>query len=386
LARDTGEASQPRRAEECWTWIWRGSLTVALALHGWILFGHSELRGGADLLPHLRLIQQMAEAPELRSVYAPAYHAIGALLSPLVGLALFPKFFAFAAAAAYLLGFRFFQRGAGLPTACAALFAFAPYTLALSRCIPKTEVAGYALAFVALGMLARRRYVATALILALCFWVHTAAAILLGIAGGVWALASRDARGLAALAAGTLGFAPLLVAHVAAGCSPAEALLLSENDYLRATSAWSSAGVWDVILMLASPVALLLAALGAPALWRRHVPAAAVCAVLVVLYLNELWLSPLEMRSALDLLRGLSVLSLPLAVAGGFALEAQRRTGPWLVLAAGLWALLCLPTALPRACHVREVSLAELRGLEVSRCTFRWHGPAIQRPARRAPR
>jgi hypothetical protein len=363
-----------------WTRLWRVGFAGALAVHAWLLFGRPGLWGGADLLPHLRLIELMGEAPALRTVYAPAYHALGALLAPLVGLALYPKLFALGAAAAYMAGFRFFQRAAGLPTASSVLFAFSPYAFSLTWCIPKTEAAGYALAFVALGLLARRRYVATALALAGSFWIHTAASIFLGIAGGVFSLASRDVRGIAALAAGTLGFAPLFLAHVAAGCSPAEALMLSANDYLRATAAWSSAGVWDVVVLLASPLAVILAVVGAPALRRRNLPAAAVCAVLAVLYLNELWLSPFAMRSALDLLRGLSVLAFPLAVAGGCALEARPRVAPWLVAAAGLWAVFCVATVLPRSCHVRPVALSELRDLEVARCTFRWHGPAIVRP------
>jgi hypothetical protein len=197
----------------------------------------------------------------------------------------------------------------------------------------------------------------------------------------VWALATRDWRGIAALAAGTLGFAPLLVIHVAAGCSPAEALLLSKNDYLRATTAWSSAGVWDVIVMLASPLAVVLAGLGARLLPGRSHAAAAVCAVLGVLYLNELWLAPFATRTSLDLLRGLSVLSFAVAVAGGVALEARARAGPWLLACCALWALLCLPTAVPRSCHVREVSIDELRDLSVARCTFRWQAPAAQRRA-----
>jgi hypothetical protein len=356
-----------------------------MAVHAWLSFTRPGLYGGADLLPHLRLIELMGESPALRNVYAPAYHVLGALVSPLVGLDLFPKLFAFAAAGASMAAFRYFQRGAALPTASSALFAFSPYAFSLSWCVPKTEVAGFALAFVALGLLARRRYAATALVLAVTFWVHTAASIFLGIAGGVWALASRDPRGIAALAMGTLGFVPLLLAHVMAGCSPAEALMLSENDYLRATSAWSSLAIWDQIVLLASPLAVALAGLGAPDLWRRNRPAGALCAALVVLYLNELWLSPLAMRSALDLLRGLSVLAVPVAVAGGFALERWRRAGPWLIGAAALWVLLCMPSVLPRSCRVREVSLAELSGLEVDRCTFRWRGPAIRRGLRFAP-
>ncbi|UCE85209.1 MAG: hypothetical protein JSU66_12780, partial [Deltaproteobacteria bacterium] len=57
---------------------------LALGVHAALLLRTAELRGGADLVPHLRLIQWMAESPALRSVYAPAYHIVGAALDPLV--------------------------------------------------------------------------------------------------------------------------------------------------------------------------------------------------------------------------------------------------------------------------------------------------------------
>ena len=71
-------------------WFW-GSAAAALGLHAWLLFGGDGLRGGADIQPHLRLVQLMGEAPGLRSIYPPAYHALGALVSPWLGLAVFPK-------------------------------------------------------------------------------------------------------------------------------------------------------------------------------------------------------------------------------------------------------------------------------------------------------
>ena len=42
----------------------------ALAIHLTLLASPPTIRGGADMLPHLRLIQQMAESPDLRNVYA----------------------------------------------------------------------------------------------------------------------------------------------------------------------------------------------------------------------------------------------------------------------------------------------------------------------------
>jgi hypothetical protein len=330
----------------------------------------------------------MGEAPGLRTVYAPAYHVHGALLNPLLGLASYPRAFALLAAACWIAGFRFFQRASRLPDASAALFALSPYGFALTWCVPKVEMVGYALAFVGLGLLARRRYVLLALSLAATFLLHTASAIFLGLAGGIFALASRDVRGLLALAAGSFGFLPLLGAHVAAGCSPAQALMLSENDYLRASAAWSSFGAWDVILVLANPFALGLGALGARALWRTDRPLAVLCGVLVLVYLNELWLSPFETRTSLDLLRGLSVLAVPTAAAAGVALRARPRALRWMLGLCAVWSLAAVLLVVPRSCHVRAVDLDELRGLRVARCSFRWQGPGVRRlaPTRRPER
>lgn len=369
----------------CFDWTFWSCAAGAIALHALLLFGAPELRGGGDLLPHLRLIQLMGEAPALRNVYAPAYHVLGALVSPLSGIALYPKVFALAAAAAWIAAFRFFQRALELPSASSALFALAPYSFALSSSPPKVEVLGYATAFLALGLLARRRYAVLAAVTAVAFWVHTASALFLGIAAGVFALAGRDLRGLAALAVGSLGATPLLAAHLAAGCTPMQALMLSKNDYLRATADWSSAQVWDVICVLASPIAVILAALGARLLWRHSRSLAVTCAVLVALYLNELWLARFETRSSLDLLRGLSVLAFPVAIAAGLALRERPRVLPWALALCGLWAVGATVWVVPRTFHTREFSLSELRQLRVARCTFRWQGPAIQRPRRSRP-
>jgi hypothetical protein len=154
--------------------------------------------------------------------------------------------------------------------------------------------------------------------------------------------------------------------------------MLSEADYLRATARWSSLGLLDLIVLLASPLALALALLGARPLGARSRPTAAVCAVLLVLYGNELWLSPFATRSTLDLLRGLPLLAVPVSIAGGLALEARPRAGPWLLAACALYAVFSVALLVPRACHVRAIALDELRELQVARCAFRWRGPAIQ--------
>jgi len=250
------------------------SAVGALCVHAALIFSGSGIRGGADLQPHLHLMQQMAEAPGLRTVYAPFYHALGALIFPWVGLAATTKLFAFAAAAALIAGFRCFQRAAALPDMAAAVFAWSPYTFALSGCTPKVEVAGYALAFFALGLLLRRRYTALALALAATFLVHTAAALFLGLGAGVLALARGDRRALLALLAGTAAATPLLLAHLAAGCSVAEALMFSPGDYLRDPKAGGTLALWDRVLVFAGPIAVVVAAVGAPVLWRRNRPVA----------------------------------------------------------------------------------------------------------------
>ena len=103
------------------TLVFRVCAGVAVLLHLLVIFGNPGLHGGEDLVPHLRLIELMGEAPGLHNVYAPAYHVLGALLSPLTGLALYPRLFALLGALALMAGFRVFQRAAGLPSASSAV-------------------------------------------------------------------------------------------------------------------------------------------------------------------------------------------------------------------------------------------------------------------------
>lgn len=366
-------------------WLFRISAALALALHAVVVFGSPGLHGGEDLVPHLRLVELAGEAPGLHNVYAPAYHALGALLGPHVGAAAYPRLFAFLSAAALLAGYRYFQRSAGLPAASAALFCFAPYLFSLSWCIPKIEAAGYAGTLVGLGLLARGRHVPVSLVLAATFLVHTAAALLLGLAGGVLALARRDARGLAALGAGTLLASPLFAAHLAAGCNVREAFLFSRDDYLREALPWSFAADPASLGLLAGPVLVALALLGAKDLFLRHRAVAITCAALALVYLNEVWLRPFGIGTTLDLRRGLTVLAIPVATSAGVALAARPR---WIVpgaVVSGLFAVWAGAFVVQRSCYVRPVGLAEIRGLEVQRCVFRWSGPAY-RPGGRAER
>jgi hypothetical protein len=351
----------------------RLSAAGALALHAMLLFATEGIHGGADLRPHLRLLQQMAEEPALRTVYAPAYHALGAIFEPWFGLAGVTKLFAFAAAAALIAGFRSFQRAAGLPDLASALFAWSPYAFALTWCIPKAEAAGYALAFAGLGWLLGKRYFAAAAALSATFFVHTAAALVFGLCGGVIALARRDHRALIALAAGSLGATPLFAAHLSAGCSFAETFLFSSGDYLRPAAGGSSLTRLARIAILAGPIGVLAGAIGAPALWRRNRPVALMCVTAFALYWNELWLAPFGMGSTLNLLRGLTLLAFAVAIPAGFALEARRQLAPWILAACALWAGASSLFIVPNSCYTQTFTSAEIRATSVERCSFRWH-------------
>lgn len=353
---------------------------LALALHAVLGFGREGIWGGGDLLPHLRLMELTRSEPGLHNTYAPAYHGLGAVLAPLLGLQLYTRLFGLAAAVLSIAGFRAFQRAAGLPDAAAALFALTPYLLSLSWCTPRVEAAGYGLLLLGLAALLRERPRWAALALAATFAVHTASALLFGLAGGVLCLARRDGRGLAALAVGTLLASPLVLAHLAAGCSFAEALLFAPGGYARSLREDLVPPNWPWLLPLLNPVAALAALLGAAALWRRQRAVAILCGVLVLLYLNNLWLAPLGRRTLVTLLRGLSLLAIPVTVSAGIFAARSPRTRLWVIGLSAAWALFASVAVVPRACFVRQIDPAELRGVEVERCSFRWRQSRAFRP------
>lgn len=361
------------------------SAAGALALHAALLLITDGVHGGGDLKPHLRLIQLMGEEPGLRSVYAPAYHLLGALASPLVGLGAYSEWFAWGSALALIASFRMLQRASGLPDTCAALFAWSPYLFALTRCLPKVEAAGYAIALVGLALLLSRRHVGVALCLVGAFAVHTAAALLLGLIGGVLALSRREPRALAALAAGTLLALPLPLAHVADGCTWAQALLFSHADYLRGAPRSYELAHWGRVLLLANPIALVAAGCGARALWQQQRGVALVSGLIVLLYLNELWLAPFGGRTTLDLMRGLTLLAIPLALAGGVALADRPALAKGVVAASALLALATSLFVVPAACVSKPIDVAEIQSFSVDRCVFRWRyrQPRLRRGTQR---
>jgi hypothetical protein len=329
----------------------------------------------------------VATSPGLYNPYAPAYHWLGAALAPALGLALYCKVFALGAALLLIAGFRSFQRAADLPDACTAVFALTPFLLSLSWCLPRVEAAGYGLLLFGLGFLLRGRWWALAAALAACFWVHTAAALLFGLTAGILALARRDARALAALALGSLGALPLLLAHLGAGCSFAQALLFAEGGYARSLGEELVPANWPWLAPLANPLALLAAAAGARATWRRSRPLAWFAAALVALWASNLWLAPFGLRTLVTPLRGLSVLAIPVAISAGIWCAARpRRELALLGLSAAFAALAC-PLVVPHACYVRRISLEELEGVHVTRCQFLWQAaPHADQPPRSAPR
>jgi len=352
--------------------VFRASAAGALSLHALLLLRVGGIHGGADLQAHLRLIELMAENPGIHSVYAPAYHVIGAWLEEWIGLAAFTRVFAFAAAAALIAGFRSFQRAANLPDYASALFAWSSYLFALSWCTPKVEAAGYALAFWAFGRMLERRYALVGLALAGAFVVHTGAALFLGLCGGILALARRDWRGVAALAAGCAVASPLFAAHLAAGCSVAETFLFSSGDYLRQVQR-SGIETWPRVAILCGPIAVATAALGARSLWDRNRPVAILCASVVALYLNQLWLAPFGIGTTLDLLRGLTVLAFASAIPAGVALSLRPRLAPLVLGASIAWAGASAFYTIPDSCFVRSFDEAEVGRVSVDRCRFRWH-------------
>lgn len=348
------------------------SVAGALTLHAWLLATSDGIVGGGDLKPHLRLIQQMAESPGLRNVYAPAYHGIGAAFTQLFPLDVYPKLFAWLSMATLVAAFYRFQRALALPDMATVLFAWSPYHFALTTCLPKIEVAGYAICLLGLSFLFERRPRALALALTAAFWVHTSSALVLGYAAGVIALARRDTQSISALAVGTLLAAPLPLTHVLAGCSFPEALLFSHGDYLRSAIRENPLASIRHIALLANPIALVAAILGTKALVQYHRSLAVGCFAMVLLYTNELWLAPFNIRTTLDLTRGLTLLSIPLSLAGGLALGAHPRNAFAAVIGSIALAGTAIAWAIPTTCVSKPVDIATIDALSVDRCQFRW--------------
>ncbi len=363
--------------------LW-GCIGLAVLLHVLLIFGRDGLWGGGDLVPHLRLIQTVATSPGLYNPYAPAYHWLGAALVPALGFELYTKFFALGAALLLIAGFRSFQRAAALPDASTAIFSLTPFLLSLSWCVPRVEAAGYGLLLFGLGFLVRARHVALALTLAACFSVHTASALLFGLAAGSLALARRDTRALVALAIGSLGVLPLVIVHLGAGCTLAQAFLFAQGGYARSLDEALLPPNWPWLVPLANPLALLAAALGARETWRRSRPLAWFCAALVALYTTNFWLAPFDLRTLVTPLRGLSVLAIPVAISAGIWSAARRRRELVMLSLCAALAVISCRFVVPHACFVRPIALTEIDGVYVDRCEFLWRAAPAATPVRAA--
>jgi hypothetical protein len=120
---------------------------------------------------------------------------------------------------------------------------------------------------------------------------------------------------------------------------------------------------------------------GAPLLWRQQRPVALTGGVIIALYLNELWLAPFGARTTLDLMRGLTVLAIPVSLAGGMAVAASPRWAGAVIAACAVWAIGAAALVVPDSCSVRPIRLVEIDSLRVDRCTFRWKAPRQAHPA-----
>jgi hypothetical protein len=136
------------------------------------------------------------------------------------------------------------------------------------------------------------------------------------------------------------------------------------------------------VAILAGPIGVLSALLGAPRLWREHRAAAALAATIVGLCLNELWLAPFGIATTLNLLRSLSLLAFPVAAAAGVFAAAHRRLAPALVAACALFAAAATLLAVPGSCHREPVDAARVVATDVDRCAFRWRKAAKPSGAR----
>jgi len=351
--------------------LFRTSAAIAIALHVGLIFGRDGFWGGGDLVVHLSVMDAMREKLALYTTYAPGYSMLGALLTPPLSVEMYAKLFALSSAVLLMAGFRYFQRAAKLPAASSALFVFTPYLLALSTCTPKVEVLGYALLLACVGLLLNRSYLAAALAVAMCFYWHTASALLLGLSAGILCIVRRDGRGLAALAIGSTAAVPLIAEHMSAGCSLAESLMLARGGFSPVAGTPVVPPNWPWLLPLANPIIVVAAALGSHATWQRNRPIAILCLAFVLLYLNNVWLEPFGIRTLVTLLRGLTMLAIPLAIAAGIHAARSARTAACVVGLAAAAAIASIPTAVPNACFTKRID--PTRAVEVDRCVFLWH-------------
>jgi hypothetical protein len=110
-------------------------------------------------------------------------------------------------------------------------------------------------------------------------------------------------------------------------------------------------------------------------LWREQRAVALTGGVIIALYLNELWLAPFGARTTLDLMRGLTVLAIPVSLAAGMAVAKCPRWAGAVIAACAVWAIGTAALVVPGSCSVRSIDLVEIETLRVDRCSFHWQAP-----------
>ncbi len=139
-------------------------------------------------------------------------------------------------------------------------------------------------------------------------------------------------------------------------------------------------------MTLASPPILVAAFAGARDVWSRDRAVAVLCGVLVVLYLQELWLAPFGVGTTVNLNRGLSLLVIPVVIAAGVWIAPRPRLAPWLFGAAALWCLGSALTVAREPISWRPVAIEEIRDLRMARCRLGWNAPNAAHRKQRRPR
>jgi hypothetical protein len=129
---------------------------------------------------------------------------------------------------------------------------------------------------------------------------------------------------------------------------------------------------FGVVAALAAPLVVALAVPGGRHLWRNQRSLAWACLALLVVGTNAIWLAPFGLRTGVDLIRGLSLVSIAVAIPAGFILTRGVRLRQVVLGLWALWLIGCTVWAMPRACHTRPISLVAVNELEVARCQFAW--------------
>jgi hypothetical protein len=159
---------------------------------------------------------------------------------------------------------------------------------------------------------------------------------------------------------------------VVAGCTLREALLFSPGDYLREAGRLHAASMAGRIAILAGPLGVGAALLGAPRLWREHRDVALLAVAILALCTSELWLAPFGIATTFNLMRALSLLAVAVAASAGVFAATRPGLPPALVAASAAFALVAALRAVPGSCHRVPIDPERVSATVVDRCTFRW--------------